>query len=238
MCFDSLYNIFLKHSWKYPIFSSIRIPFTSLHLSLSNSCFLEIPDFLLTSNSLHFTSLHVTSLHLSLSSSSFLEIPDFLLTSNSLHFTYHFPTPVFLEIPDFLPTSNSLHFTSLITFQLLFFGNTRFPSHYEFPSLHLSLSNSCFLEIPDFLLTSNSLHFTSLHFTYHFPTPVFWKHPISSSLRIPLTSLHLSLSNSCFFGNTRFPPHFEFPSLHFTSLITFQLLFFGDTRFPPHFEFP
>ena len=41
--------------------------------------------------------------------------------------------------------------------------------------------------------------FTSLHFTYHLPTP--------------------------FPRKTRFPPHFEFPSLHFTSLHVTSLHF-------------
>jgi hypothetical protein len=93
------------------------------------------------------------------------------------------------------------------------------------------------VEISDFLLTSNFLHFT-----YHFPTPVFCNYPISSSLRIPSISLHLSLSSSWFLEIPDFL--LTSNSLHFTSVITFQLLFLeipqihtSDTFVDPYFRY-
>ena len=72
-------------------------------------------------------------------------------------------------------------------------------------------------------LHPTAIPFTSLHFTRHFPTPVL--------------------------GNTRFPPHFKFPSLHFTSLLFTALhslhftalhsLHFTSLPFPSiHFTYP
>jgi len=130
----------------YLIFLHFRIPllhFTSL--ITFQPPFLQILDFLLNSNSRHFTSVHLSHfspLSCKYSISSSIRIP-----VTSLHFTYHISAS-FLQILDFLLNSNSRHFTSLITFQ------------------------PPFLQILDFLLHSNSRHFTSLHFTYHSPDPL------------------------------------------------------------------
>ena len=81
-------------------------------------------------------------------------------------------------------------------------GNTRFPLHFEFPSLPFPL-----LHITSLYITS--LHFTSFHFTslpftsHHFPL-----------LHFP--SLHIT---SLYFTSLHFTP------LPFTSLITFLTLF-------------
>jgi hypothetical protein len=119
-------------------------------------------------------------------------------------FTSHpalIPFPL-LHLADLHPTSNpftSLHFTSL-------------HFTYHFPTL--------FLEILDFLHTLKSLHFTALNTSLNFSLYIL----DFPSLKNPFT-YHTSAPSP---GNTRFPGHFEFPSLHFTSphfIITFLILF-------------
>jgi len=114
-----------------------------------------------------------------------------------------FPTSHLVDLHHTSVPFHSLHFTSLHFTSLHchvptpVLGNTRFPPYFKFPSIHFT-SLSTFLTfssyVPDFpALQFHSIHFTSLH--CHVPTPVL--------------------------GNTRFPPYFKFPSLHFTSLSTF-----------------
>ena len=76
-------SLFNSCTWKYSISSVLQSPFTSLNTFLTLS--LYILDFPALQNL--FTSL-ITFQPL------FLEIRDFLLTSNSLHFTYCFPNPL------------------------------------------------------------------------------------------------------------------------------------------------
>jgi len=81
------------------------IPFTSIHLSLSNLCTWKYSISSIPQN--HFTSLK-----------AFLTFsPCIYLISPQFEFL-HFPSlitfrPLFPEILDFLPTSKSLHFTSI-----------------------------------------------------------------------------------------------------------------------------
>ena len=83
----------------------------------------------------------------------------------------------------------------------------------HFTSLHLSLSNS---------FSWKSLHFTSLNTSLTFSLSILDFLALQNSF----TSLHFTFYISAPFpGNTLFPPHFEFPSLHFTSLITFLTRF-------------
>jgi len=130
--------------------------------------------YILTWTTLHSTSFHLYTLH----------IPPNL---NSLHFTaFTWTSPPskipFTSLNTFLTFSLTLFyclalqipFTSLhVTYyiSLPFPGNTRFPPHFKFPSLHFTYhipGNTRFLRHFKF----PSLHFPSLHFTYHFPTPL------------------------------------------------------------------
>ena len=140
---------------------------------------------------------------------------------NYTHFTKTF-TSLPLCTLHITPCLNSLPFTAYS----LSSPHFKFTSHITFQPL--------FLEILSFLRTSNSLHLASLT---TFPTfsPFMLDFP---TLQIPFTSLitflpliletvhFLLTSNPLHFtyhhlsapypGNSTFPPHFKFPSLHFT----------------------
>ena len=111
---------------------------------------------------------------------------------------------------------------------LPFYFTYHFPTNNRFPP---------YFKIP-------SLHFTSLHLPLC--KPCSWKYSISSVIQNPFTSLHCtSLHFTALYftalhftynfanpvlGNTRFPPYFKTPLLHFTSL-HFTSLHFTSLHF-------
>ena len=132
---------------------------------------------------LHSTSLPFTSLHLSLSNPCSWKYSISSILQN--HFPYHFLTfspSIYLIFSLF--RISSLPFTYHISAP--FPANTRFPPHFEIPSLHftyhfLTFSPSIYLIFPLFKI--------SLPFTYHISAPFPANTRISSSFRNPFTSL-------------------------------------------------
>jgi len=119
-----------------------------------------------------------------------------------------------LQIP---PRLNSLYFNAFSwpspRFEFPYLPFTSF----QFTSIHVSLSNLCSSKYSNssVLQTPPPPHFTSINSFLTFSLYIL-DHP---ALHIHFNSLHFTYPISAPFPrNTRFSPHFEYPSLPFTSL--------------------